>query len=445
MKQNIYSIVLAGFSILALTGCEKETAFRFNAEDGQLNCNALTVDYINSGTRASNVYTGDFMVHFVNEQTGDTAKSYKYAQLPEIVSLPVGEYRADASYGDNKIAEWESPFYEGSSSFSIEKGKITDDVDPIECSLQNMKVAVDIVDETGMDIVDNDVRVVVKAGRDGELVYDSEHIDSIGFFRYEAGSNTIIAQLSGTLDGTYTEGITRTYPDAGAGKSYRIRFHINRPDNVGDGDIQMGDGIKVDATITIKNENHVVDPQEPDDVEEIIEDDMRPVEDNPEEPGTDPGTNPGIDPEDPGTDPGTNPEDPGKNPQTSGKAPNITGIQSNTPYEINENSKVEFTVHSETGITDFIIEIVSDNNDLSDAIEDMLGLTIDLVNPGDKKEDLESLSFPTGDNVKTQKTVDLTISDFMSVLKAFHGNHKFKMTISDTGGTLIFILWLVVP
>ena len=41
--------------------------------------------------------------------------------------------------------------------------------------------------------------------------------------------------------------------------------------------------------------------------------------------------------------------------------------------------------------------------------------------------------------------VDLNITDFMPVLTAFPGNHKFKMKITDAGGTLETTLWLVVP
>ena len=211
MKKNIYPIFLAGAAMMALAGCESETTFFSNPEEGQLNCKALSVDYINSGTRAINVDVNEFTVNFINEENGDTVRSYQYSSMPEIVSLPAGKYHAEAVYGDNEIAAlFDNPVYEGASSFVIEKGKITDDVDPIECSLQNMKINVDVVDQTGMDIVDSDVKVVVKAGKEGELKYDSSNMASTGFFKVEEGSNTIVAELSGTLDGVYTEGITRT-------------------------------------------------------------------------------------------------------------------------------------------------------------------------------------------------------------------------------------------
>ena len=438
MKKNIYPIFLAGAAMMALAGCESETTFFSNPEEGQLNCKALSVDYINSGTRAINVDVNEFTVNFINEENGDTVRSYQYSSMPEIVSLPAGKYHAEAVYGDNEIAAlFDNPVYEGASSFVIEKGKITDDVDPIECSLQNMKINVDVVDQTGMDIVDSDVKVVVKAGKEGELKYDSSNMASTGFFKVEEGSNTIVAELSGTLDGVYTEGITRTYQDAGVGKAYRIRFNINRPDNVSDGDISIGDGVKVDATIEIKDENHVIDPNNPDD-EETFEDNMRPTED-PIDP--DQGTKP-----DPGTDPEPG-KDPDDKPTPSGEAPKVIStcdIVFDQPCDVDADTQVTFTVTSDTGITAFKIYINSDT--LTPELLKGVGLEadLDLVNPGELKEGLEGLGFPTEDNIKGQKSVNFDISGFMELLGIYGAaNHKFEMTISDVNGTTETILWLV--
>ena len=436
MKHNIYSLFLASAAIIALSGCEKENVFKFNAEEGQLNCAALSVDYINSGTRASGVNIDEFTVNFVNDETDEVVKSYPYSELPEIVSLPAGKYRAEASYGNKDLeAAWENPVYAGSSSFSIVKGELTDDVDPIECSLQNMKVEVNVLDETGMNIVGSDVKVVVKAGKNGELPYDSEHKDSIGYFKFDEGSNTIAAELSGTLDGEFTDGIVRIYQDAGRGKAYRIRFFINRPDNVGDGDIHVGDGIKVDATISVKDENIIVDPGEP---EEDFVDVMRPTEQNPDDPGKEPGTDPG---KDPGTNPGDDPQPSGEKPQV--KFPEGSGIELDMPFEVSEDTKVEFDVTSESGITDFIIDIDSAN--LSPLLPGVgLDTHLDLVNPGPLKEGLESLGFPTGDNVKGKKEVHFDISEFIPLLGIYGaGDHKFVMTITDANGnTTNGTLWL---
>ncbi len=286
MKRNIFTGFLASATIIALSGCDKEAPFLPNTFEGQLNCNALSVDYINSNTRATNVNTGDFTVNFINTKSNETIKSFIYSEMPEIVTLPAGDYTAEAVYGENKDAAWDNPVYNGSSSFSIQAGKITDEVDPIECSLSNMKVEVDVLDETGNDLLGDDIKVLVKAGATGQLTYDGTHKGSIGYFQYVDGSETITAQFSGTIGGDLITLPAVTYDNAAPGNSYKIRFHINRPDNVNDGDINVGDGFQVNATIEIYDENHIVNEDEPDEPT-IIEDDMRPADgsdDNQEDP-----------------------------------------------------------------------------------------------------------------------------------------------------------------
>lgn len=438
MKHNIYSHILASATMVALAGCDKEANFML--QEGQLNGKAVAVDYVNSGTRASNINIGEFIVNLVNTQTNEIEKSYTYSEMPEVVTLPVGEYRAEAVYGENKIAEWENPFYKGATTFKIEAGEITDHVDPIECELKNIKVEVDILDETGFDIVGEDVQVVVNAGKSGELTYDTEHLDSIGYFRYDTGSYTIIAELSGTIDGLYTDGVRRVYDNAAAGNSYKIRFHIQRPDNTNPGDIQIGNGITVDASIEIKDENHIIDPNEP---ENPIIDDMRPVngdETNPDDPGKDPGNDP----------------TPGDDPQPASGGPTIIpeGFELGVPYVVSYDEEsdeefpevytpVKFKVTSETGINEFKIHINSSTLTQETLESVQLSSKLNLVNPGEYKEALENLGFPTGDNVKGQTSIDFDISKFVPLLGLLgSGDHEFEITVSDQSGTTTGTIYL---
>lgn len=420
MKHNIYSIILASASILGLAGCEKESAFDLKPGEGQLNSGSLSVDYINRGkqTRAD-VQVGDFIVNFINTETNETARSFKYSEMPEVVALPVGSYRADAVYGDNAIAEWENPFYKGDSSFDIESGKITENVDPIECSLCNIRVTVDIND-LGLGLLEDDAKVVVKAGI-GELTYTPE-TKKAGYFRFVDKSTTIAAVFSGTVDGVYVEAVPMTFNNAAEGNSYNIHYTINRPDNVNPGDIEIDDtGITVDASITIRDENKEINPNEPED--NLLEDDMRP------ENGIGSGDEPGT-----GDEPGDEPESP-KKPQI---IPLSEGLVLNKFCKVDE---CEFKVvsDSEEGLKTFTIKIESPS--LTPEELASVGLTdeFDLINPEPYEEALEGLGFTVGDKLKEQikeyKECTFSITSFLSMIPG-EGNHKFILTVEDGNGKI---------
>lgn len=446
MKHNIfYSILAATSAIIGLSSCEKESIFNTSQEEGQLDCRSLNVDYINSGrqTRADNVNLGDFDVYFIKTETGDTVKTYKYADMPEMVTLPKGDYRAEAVYGDNPIAQWDSPYYKGNSTFSITPGKITENIDPVECELSNIRIRVNI-DDLGLGIVGDDAKVVVKVGNQGSLTYDKSTNNRSGFFRYITDSHSITATFSGTVDGVYVDGITRAYDNAAGGNSYVINFTITKPDEIEPGGIQIGDdnnsGIFVDATISIKDENIVIDPDDSKNDEEI-KNDMRPVEDPlPNNPDNDNPNQGGT------TEPG-NTENPGDDdPAPAAKGPQIIlpeGQELGKPWHVDATSVVAFTVTSETGITEFLINIDSTTLTPDELEGANLSANLNLIEPGEFEEGLLDLQFPVKDDVKGQTSVSFDISGFIPLLNILgSGSHKFNLTISDQSGTTHGTIWL---
>lgn len=443
MRNNIYSIILAAAS-LALAGCDKETAFNMNPGEGQLNCRTLTVDYINNNpnvrsSESAEVELGNFTVNFVNTATKDTTRSFKYAEMPEIVSLPQGGYRAEASFGDNPIAEFEAPYYLGNSDFEIKVGEITDDVDPVECVLSNIRVRVKIND-LNLGLLGDDAQVVVHAGKEGELTYNLSTTNKAGYFRFVENSHTLTAEFSGTVDGKYINATPLIFDNVEAGKAYDINFTVNRPDNMEPGAIvvgsEPGSEITVNATISILDQTKEIDPNEPED--NILVDDMRPANGD----------------DDPGKDP--NDDDPnGDNP--SSKGPEITtyGFDLGKAYHIvadtttDENGElqyvtpIKFTVTSETGLTEF--KIVIDSTTLTPDELDGAGLAadLDLINPGEFKDGLAGLGFPVEDEVLNQKECKFDISGFISLLNLLGpGTHKFHLTVSDSSGTAKGTIWL---
>lgn len=126
---------------------------------------------------------------------------------------------------------------------------------------------------------------------------------------------------------------------------------------------------------------------------------------------------------------------------------NDRGGQLDVPFQLDPNDlpPVELKVESKTGITDFKIEISSTNQEFAELISTMFSTNnLDLINPGRNAETLASLGFPTGDQVRNQTSLSFDISQFMSALAVFSGEHTFKLQVTDANGQIAKSLILIV-
>ncbi|MDE6861313.1 MAG: DUF4493 domain-containing protein [Alistipes sp.] len=104
-------------------------------------------------------------------------------------------------------------------------------------------------------------------------------------------------------------------------------------------------------------------------------------------------------------------------------------------YEITDDLQVGIRVSVPAGIKDFYVDIISDV--LTPEELTKVGLTdhLNLVTPGQFKDQLEGLGFPTEDAVYGQTLIDentLNISSFMSLLKITgQGTTDFRLTVID--------------
>lgn len=104
-------------------------------------------------------------------------------------------------------------------------------------------------------------------------------------------------------------------------------------------------------------------------------------------------------------------------------------------YEVTDDLQVGIRVTVPAGIKDFYVDIISDV--LTPDELKKVGLTdhLNLVTPGEYKEQLEGLGFPTEDAVYGQTLIDentLNISGFMAMLKITgQGNTDFRLTVVD--------------
>lgn len=414
-------------SVALLTGgCSKEAPFNIVTEEGegQILKSALNVDLrdgeldqtIVRGTRGDIVYD-DFKVTFTKDGASAPTSTYRYGDMPEIVTLDKGAYVATATYGENLDAEWENPYYVGrSDAFSIKPGEITDNVGEIVCRLENIKVSINFAPILTQEMdASSFVEVKVVSGdhdaKGLRFTKSEENRGSAGYFRYVEGVS-LVATFNGLVEGVKVSE-TKSIAKVEKGNHYKITFklHTQGGENQGDANVDM----KVDASVTVTNVERNVDLEE----DEILDDSERPTE-GPETPGG---------PDNP------QPPTPGGNPEIIGVAP----IDIDAINEIDGSLPVGLKVTSSAtgGFQEF--KVVIDSPDLTPEELESVGLS-DNLNLAETPEQfavpLANFGFPI--NVKGKDEADIEISTMLlGMLKAVGAGHthKFILTVTDANGT----------
>lgn len=421
---KIAAWMLAALIAVGLSSCDKENPFEPAPDkaEGTVSFKKMMVEVQNEenivnapATRAA-VDVNSFVVTVIDTRTQTAAWSGTYGSMPEVMTLAVGSYEVTVNSGYNPDADWESPYFEGKQSFTVSDGAITT-VEPVVCKLSNVKVTI-IFDPRLKEKMGDDCKVTVVACDRGRLEYGKEETRS-GYFKYidaEGSQPTLVATFSGTVDENQEDNF-RTYTELKPGNHYKITYTLKGVDpDVPDQTGTVTPGLYVDATVT--NVDMTINVDAGDD---ILPDDGRPGEDDPDNP---------------------NPPVPG------GDAPQITandGVAFDTPVTVTAGMEVRIKVHSSSaaGLTGFTVDI--DSNTLTPAELQGVGLAshLDLVNPGALADSLSGLGFPV--NVGGQTDPDeMNLTPFLSMLSALGpGTHKFILQVTDANGTTTKTLILV--
>lgn len=432
-KGIIYSLSAVAF----LTGCSMEETFQNGTtkSTGTLMTKCLAPKWgntegINISTRAGVPSTDDFNVVISRKSNARAAAQgsveYKYGDMPEVLTLPVGEYKVYAHHGENKPAEWDSPYYYGESEFSIDANKITDNVDPIVAKLSNIRVTI-VFSASLLSAMSPDSKVEVRVGDQGVMEFTQSETRS-AYFKHVNKSQSLTATFTGTVDGSEvveTEG----YDNVAPGNHYRITFRMHGIDEDDPGTVTVG--VTVDASVETINMNQTVDGEK----EEYLDDDMRPQQGD-------------------GKDPGPGPDDPIP-PVTDKSAPKVEALTPSGDQagfdKIDFDKVNEVTDHlycawkiiseAEGGFTEFTVDI--DSGTLTPEELEGVGVAdhLDLINPGEFNDALVGLGFPTG--IGGAKEAEFDITGFLSLMAILgEANHEFKMTVTDANGTSVFLLRL---
>lgn len=181
-------------------------------------------------TRAKTEVTDELLRVDIIDAAGDTLKSYDdyYTEVRgQRIVLPVGSYTVAVRSNLSGGAAWETPFYAGSESVTVQTGEITSA--QVVCQITNTKVMVEYAPSLAQHFSKYETTV---SNTSGSLLYTRDEYRA-GYFAPEK----LTAELHLTnLDGnTFT--LTRVYPDIQPRYAYKLRYYL---ENEGEGDGDAG-------------------------------------------------------------------------------------------------------------------------------------------------------------------------------------------------------------
>lgn len=176
MKTKIFNI-LAATAVMGFAASCSEHWSPNVSEEGSVEFASFAIDAtdadkvqteVNSTVGRASIDLSGFMVSVVDLKGASADRNYTYGTMPEVLTLPVGQYRLDVKSHEVQKAEWERPLYAGSKEFTIENGKITN-IGVVKCEFKSLKVSVIFSKE--LQEVCPDAKMTVLANDEGTLVF----------------------------------------------------------------------------------------------------------------------------------------------------------------------------------------------------------------------------------------------------------------------------------
>lgn len=402
MKKVIETISLALwlFCLLLLTGCDKEKidyGIDNSEGEGQISFAefSFTIDATELETKAVNIE--DCVVTISQNGTSLEGYSWKYGEMPKIVTLPVGNYSIKVEAGTLIPGGWEAqPYCVGTQDFTVTKDKVTK-VDKIICTLQNVKISVSL----NMDEIEAELQpgytVQVNNGSTGFLTYTKDDIQNnrIGYLAAPKSSNTFSVSLIGKRPDGEIVNQTEVLSGVKPGEWRKITVTVTLTGSLRSAFSIRSEMEVVSSTIRVPVDEETINP--------------------------DPTPNP--DPEDP---------DPTPTPDPSENAPTIIG----------QGFDMQNAITLDGSVTSVVVNLNAPNKiqDLnvsvkSPVLSDILPSTFNLA------EDSWYASFgPSGFGLIQEKprgmtTLKFDISKFLSLLSGLGaGTHTFELNVVDQTG-----------
>lgn len=341
----------------------------------------------------------------INNSDGVQAEQYTYSEMPEIISLPVGNYTIIASSAAKATNGFDVPYYKGSTTFVVEENKLTE-VISLTCRLANVMNSVEYAEDLRA-LMSDDVVTTIRIGENSLDIPVDETRKA--YLIAPASTGVMEITLKGTIDGEAVN-VSERVENVKAGQYNIIKFKLS-PVNDGGNDVGGNAGININIDSSMTSSDETI--------------------------GVNPGEEPGID--DFPTEGGEEPGDGEGDGETEQNKPTIEGTSfGGSPFDIDNDrltisgaTELKVTIKAANGIANLYVDIISETLDVSEV---GLPKSFDLAYPGDNSEALSGLGFPVGDEVINQTEVTFDISTFTALLPTFKGNHDFKIRVVDSKG-----------
>ncbi len=353
----------------------------------------------------------NFLVTIINKATGKPVTGYtsgkKFGDLPGVVDLQAGVYTIKVESHKPLKADWNAPYYIGTKDVEIEEDKITN-AESVLCKFNSVRVTIKYSDKLA-SLLGDDVLVTVSYG-DGAYLNFSKSETRSGYFAPVEGATTMIASITGTVNGQKVEEY-KSFNNIAPGKHYLITFKVLGPqDPTGEtGMINPGEGVSIDTSVVSTDRDGNVTIEE-----EILNGDDRPGKEDP-------------DPNDP-----NKPDQP--TPPTEDEKIKIESetIDFNEINVIKDGTEYVVKIFAEEGISNLKVKIESPY--LTEEFMEGIYFTteFDLAEPGEYEAKLKGFGFPVGNEVIGATSVDFVLSQLVPMLSLGDPNdHSFILTVID--------------
>ncbi|MGN1266249.1 MAG: DUF4493 domain-containing protein [Muribaculaceae bacterium] len=256
MKKILNIFILMMTVAVTLVSCDDPTYPDSTTDQGTLKLSSLSIDVDaseNQVTTRAGIDVGTFTVRVLDAATNTLKNSWIYSEMPEVVTLPVGDYVIEVYNAEVQEAAFDAPYYYASKNVTITKNDIAE-LGTLTCTLENVRVSIAYTDQLKA-VMGDDVKVTVEVAAKNMLEFAGSETRS-GYFRYYENNTTLVASFSGTVEGVFISEDHKIVTDVQPRKHYIITFDYKTgplPDDEIGG--VSNSGFSIDASVSVQNES----------------------------------------------------------------------------------------------------------------------------------------------------------------------------------------------